>query len=533
MPSSYAERAQNATVCAHNPPSDGNTIGSMDLVRTAAAVTAFSAAEHCLGFLYRILLSRTLGAEGLGRYQMALTVFSVLVTLCASGIPVTLSRTVAAHRTRGDVRAGRSAVTAAVLLALGAALPIALLLFCFRPLLAGVFSDTGAENLFFILLPGLPFTAVYAVIRGSFWGEKRFFMYSFVELFEETAMIAAGTVLLVLVSLALPRENLAAGAVLLSHLCSFGLALGYFFARGGSFRTPKGQLRPLLTASLPVTAMRASSSAVHTLVSVLFPLRLAAAGATSAAAMSEYGIFYGMVMPVMMIPATFVSSMALVLVPEFSECAARGERETLSRLTEKALRAALLIAGVLLPLYAVLGRDLGILLYDSPKSGILLSLGSVLLLPMSVTMISGSLLNSLRCEKQTLLIFLAGAGAMLLSVFFLTGKIAGGALLAGMAGEYALSALLSLGVLKKRTGRLCSGVFLLRLLAAAGGAVLAGLLIRSVCFRFFGFFPALVLTFLLLAAAEAALFGLLRLIRPGTLAGLFLRRRRKQAAKLP
>lgn len=505
----------------------------MDLVRTAAAVTAFSAAEHCLGFLYRILLSRTLGAEGLGRYQMALTVFSVLVTLCASGIPVTLSRTVAAHRTRGDVRAGRSAVTAAVLLALGAALPIALLLFCFRPLLAGVFSDTGAENLFFILLPGLPFTAVYAVIRGSFWGEKRFFMYSFVELFEETAMIAAGTVLLVLVSLALPRENLAAGAVLLSHLCSFGLALGYFFARGGSFRTPKGQLRPLLTASLPVTAMRASSSAVHTLVSVLFPLRLAAAGATSAAAMSEYGIFYGMVMPVMMIPATFVSSMALVLVPEFSECAARGERETLSRLTEKALRAALLIAGVLLPLYAVLGRDLGILLYDSPKSGILLSLGSVLLLPMSVTMISGSLLNSLRCEKQTLLIFLAGAGAMLLSVFFLTGKIAGGALLAGMAGEYALSALLSLGVLKKRTGRLCSGVFLLRLLAAAGGAVLAGLLIRSVCFRFFGFFPALVLTFLLLAAAEAALFWLLRLIRPGTLAGLFLRRRRKQAAKLP
>ena len=166
----------------------------MDLLRTSALVTALSAAEHCLGFLYRILLSRTLGAEGLGRYQMALTVFSVLVTLCASGIPVTLSRTVAAHRTHGDVRAGRSAVTAAVLLALGAALPIALLLFCFRPLLAGVFSDTGAENLFFILLPGLPFTAVYAVIRGSFWGEKRFFMYSFVELFEVTAMIAAGTV---------------------------------------------------------------------------------------------------------------------------------------------------------------------------------------------------------------------------------------------------------------------------------------------------------------------------------------------------
>ena len=68
----------------------------MDLLRTSALVTAFSAAEHCLGFLYRILLSRTLGAEGLGRYQMALTVFSVLLMLSASGLPATLSRTVAA-----------------------------------------------------------------------------------------------------------------------------------------------------------------------------------------------------------------------------------------------------------------------------------------------------------------------------------------------------------------------------------------------------------------------------------------------------
>ncbi len=47
----------------------------MNLYRTAAVVTVFSAAEHCLGFLYRILLSRMLGSEGLGVYQVALTVF--------------------------------------------------------------------------------------------------------------------------------------------------------------------------------------------------------------------------------------------------------------------------------------------------------------------------------------------------------------------------------------------------------------------------------------------------------------------------
>ena len=195
----------------HNGRGGENTIGNMDLLRTSALVTAFSAAEHCLGFLYRILLSRTLGAEGLGRYQMALTVFSVLLMLSASGLPATLSRTVAAHRTRGDKRAERSAVTAALLLSFCVSLFFEALLFALRPLFAGVFSDEGAERLFYILLLGLPPTAVYAVLRGYFWGEKRFFLYSFTELSEEAVMIAAGSCLLVFCPLALAKETLAAG----------------------------------------------------------------------------------------------------------------------------------------------------------------------------------------------------------------------------------------------------------------------------------------------------------------------------------
>ena len=507
-------------------------IGSMDLVRTASLVTAFSAAEHCLGFLYRILLSRVLGSEGLGRYQLALTVFSVFVTLSASGLPVTLSRTLASHHARGQRRAARAAVTAAAALALGISLALTLLSFSLRPLLQGIFSDAGAESLFFILLPGLPFTAVYAVLRGSFWGGKRFFMYSFTELAEEVAMIVTGTALLVLVPLSLPKENLAAGAVFLSHLLSFMLALGYFFVRGGRFSSPRRELKPLLSAALPVTAMRVLSSFTGMLVSVLFPLRLVSAGASSAEAMAEYGVVCGMVMPVMMIPSAFVSSLALVLVPEFSECAARGEKEKLSALTEKARNAALRSAGARPPLSAVLGQDIGILLFDSPKSGALIAAGSLLLLPMSVSMISGSLLNSLRCEKHTLLIFLAGAGAMLLTVLLLTGRLGGGALLCGMAAEHALSALLSLCVLRRKTGKLRSGKFCLKTLAAAAAAALVGFPLRSFFMLHFSFFPALLLTLLLLAAAEGGLIALFRLADLKTLAKRFLpRRRRKEKSR--
>ena len=38
-----------------------------NLYRTAAVVTGLSVAERALGFLYRIVLSRLIGAEGVGK----------------------------------------------------------------------------------------------------------------------------------------------------------------------------------------------------------------------------------------------------------------------------------------------------------------------------------------------------------------------------------------------------------------------------------------------------------------------------------
>ena len=65
---------------------------SENIYRTVAYVTAFSVAEKFFGFLYRIILSRTLGSEGMGMYQVALSVFAVLATVAASGLPLTVSR---------------------------------------------------------------------------------------------------------------------------------------------------------------------------------------------------------------------------------------------------------------------------------------------------------------------------------------------------------------------------------------------------------------------------------------------------------
>ena len=217
-----------------------------------------------------------------------------------------------------------------------------LLLFALRDPFSRIFADPRSADLFYILLFGLSFTALYTVIRGSFWGNRRFFAYSVVELFEEISMITIGIVLILVVPSSLPNVNKAAVAVFVSHFLSFIVALVYYFIKGGKFISPKKEFAPMLKSSLPVTSMRATSSLITSLISVIFPMRLIASGVSSARAMSEYGVVFGMVMPVLMLPSTLIGSIALVLVPELAESYYKKEKDKVASLVKKSLNITLL-----------------------------------------------------------------------------------------------------------------------------------------------------------------------------------------------
>ena len=59
-----------------------------NIYKSAAMVTVFSTIEKTLSFFYRIVLSRIIGAEGLGIYQICLSVFAVFLTVASSGVQI-------------------------------------------------------------------------------------------------------------------------------------------------------------------------------------------------------------------------------------------------------------------------------------------------------------------------------------------------------------------------------------------------------------------------------------------------------------
>lgn len=417
--------------------------------RTVAIVTLFSICEKFLGFIYRIFLSRSIGSEGIGIYQVALSVFALLLTICSSGTPITVSRLMTKYKAENRIDKVRSVISAGISFTLMLSVPLCVLFFAFHEYLGGLFADPRCLKVFLVILPALIINSLYAVFRGVFWGEKDFLSYSVLELLEETCMIIVGIFLITRAKDIYQGAYYAGVAVAISYVFSFSLAIFVFFFRRNRLVNPKPELKPLIYSAVPVTAMRTASSLATSLVSILLPLRLVSAGYTNAQALSLFGSASGQAMPILFIPTTLIGSFTLVLIPEISENFYLHRHNSLKTDVEKAVKFTVFLSCLFVPVFTVCGEEIGILIFDSYECGKFLSASAFLMVFMGLSSVTTSILNSLGLEKQTLLFFIIGAFLMLFSVFFLPKLLGIYSLLVGYAFVYVLTTVLNLVLIQK------------------------------------------------------------------------------------
>lgn len=493
-----------------------------NIYQTAVYVTVFSVVEKFLGFLYRIILSRTLGSEGMGLYQIALSIFAVLVTATSSGIPITVSRLITKHRAAKNKPAEQSTITAAIVSTLVFSVPVFIILFFGHNWFDFLFSDPRCMTIFLILLPSLTFNSIYAVIRGVFWGNKQFMPYCIIELLEEIAMIAAGVILVTGMTSVFDGAQRAAFAIVISYVVSFSLASVYFFIKGGRLKNPRSQFKPLLHSALPITGMRTSNSLINSVISLLLPARLIAAGFTSQQAMSELGVAMGMSMPILSIPATLIGSLSLVIVPELAENFYKNRHLKLRDNIEKALKVTILIACILIPFLFVTGEDMGLFLYSNAKSGEIIRIASFILLPTSLTMITTSILNSLGYEKYTCIYFFISAAASLLCTYLLPQYIGIYALFAGMAASAVISCTLNLILIVKKCKEKVR-FFKHTLISAAGivPVIVLGVLLRNILVNYVPLYLLIFICAGITVGASVLLYFALGTLNPQWLKTIF------------
>lgn len=478
-----------------------------NLTSTTLQVTAFSTVEKAVSFLYHIILSRLLGAEGVGIYHICLSVFAVFLTAASGGIPVTVTRLLSKERALSTTTSAPSTrsnaiITAGIISTLFFTIPASLILLLLRgaPFL---FGDERCSTVFLILLPGLILTSIYAVMRGVFWGNKQFFTYSLIELLEDIIMVVVGTILLLVVHThsAVTGAKLAALAVTISYVFSFTASLVVFYRNGGRLSNPKTQLYTLLSSSLPITATRTLSALLNSFVALLLPFLFRTfCGYTPAQATAFYGILMGMAIPILCMPSSFIGSIAVVLAPELSENFYKKHTRLLTNDIQNSVSVGMLIAVILIPLLCALGTPLGNFLYSNALSGQIISRGSFMLLPMCLSMITTTVLNSMNCEKKTMLYYIPATAAMLLCTVCLTKFLGIYAYLLGLGLNFTISAVCNLMLLRKK----CPTLHLAPLLFK--GVILIGIA------SLFGYFCAYLLSLFLPIFAQILVGAILILL---------------------
>lgn len=455
--------------------------------KTVAIVTVFSVCEKFLGFVYRIYLSRSIGAEGVGMYQVALSVFAFLLIASCSGTPITVSRLMTKYKSERQSENVFKVITAGLLLTLVTVLPVCALCYVFGDKFSFLFADERCLNIFFVLLPGLVFTSLYSVLRGVFWGNKDFMPYSVIELLEEICMMNVGIILINRAVTAYDGAFRASVAVLASYVFSFSLATAVFFIRKNKLKNPKGQLKPIFVSAAPVTAMRTATSLSVSLVSIILPLQLVKAGCSRAEAMILYGAALGQAMPILSIPTTLISSFIIVLVPEISESFYGKKNRVLKTDVEKAIKFTTLLTLVFIPVFTVCGEEAGIIVFNSSECGKFLSASAFLMVFMGLSSVSTSILNSIGLEKKSLLITAAGGALMLLSVWLLPRYTGIYSLLIGLSCIYGLTTVLNLSLIKKQCPEKPSYTrFLFKACAATFPAVILGAMLEKMLLPYLG-----------------------------------------------
>lgn len=367
-------------------------------LRGALILTVAGVIVKVIGAVNRILLSRLLGGEGIGLYQMAYPIYLLALSVSSAGIPVAISIIVAERLAFSDWRgANRVFRISLLVLSVTGMVFTAVLFFGADWLIKMHFvRDARAYYAIAALAPAIFFVTVLSSYRGYFQGLQLMTPTAVSQIVEQLFRVLT---MIVLAYMLLPRgiEYAAAGA-------SFGAAPGaiagllilmyYYWRHRAVFReqarrqAPRRQesaariIKRIVRLAIPVSLASIMVPVVANIDLLVVPARLEVAGYAVEQATELYGYLTGMAVTLINLPAILTGSLAASLVPAVSEAYALGNRSLIYQRTATAMRISNLIT---LPSFVglwALATPISQMLYGTPNAGTciaILSCGVVML----------------------------------------------------------------------------------------------------------------------------------------------------------
>lgn len=464
-------------------------------------LTVSSIVVKVIGSLNWIILSRVLGGEGIGFYQMGFPIYLMAITLSSAGIPVAISIITAEKLAQKDFLGAKRVFNVSLRLLFVTGLVFASALFFGAHWLIDNhwIRDSRAYYSIIALAPAVFFVTFLASFRGYLQGWQIMTPTAASEIVEQLMRVVT---MIVFANMFMPHglAYAAGGASMGAGVGAFCalLVLMWFYGRlKQKLKADLQQQNPLATResaraiisrllrlALPVSMSSLMLPVVANLDLLIVPQRLEAAGFHISQATEFFGYLTGMAVPLINLATIFTAAMTISLVPAISESRALNDVFGIRAKTRTAFRVALIITCPCFVGMYFLAEKIAALIYNAPGAADAIQTMSVGILLLGLHQISTGILQGLgRTSIPVINMILAAAVKVFLS-WTLTAIPTLGIKGAAMATvvDFGLAAVLNMIFIYKYTGFALSfsGVFKPAVSAAAMGAAVYGVITLAV-----------------------------------------------------
>ena len=365
-------------------------------------LTVASFVVKVIGSLNWIFVSRILGGEGIGLYQMAFPIYFFAMSISQAGVPVAISIITAERVALKDVFGARRVFRISMTLMVFTGLLFSLLTYFGAGWLIEwqFIRDPRAYMAVVALSPTIFFVTLLASSRGYLQGWQRMTPTAVSQIVEQIFRVLT---MVLFASLLLPMgiDYAAAGASLGAFAGAIGglLVLVYYHWKldkdiereyGPNLAPPPGEapaplgaiVRRIFSLALPVSAASIMLPIVSNLDLLIVPQRLEVAGYTVPQATELFGYLTGMAVPLVNLATILTASLAVSIVPAISEARALKDTQRVYNQTAAAVRISNFVCFPAFVIVFVLATPISTLIYNAPGAGpaVLVSSFSIVLL---------------------------------------------------------------------------------------------------------------------------------------------------------
>ncbi len=388
------------------------------LVAGTLVLTITGIVSKIIGFYYRIFLSRSIGAEQLGIYQLIFPLFAVVISISCAGIQTAISKYTAEFIGRKDLAPARTYLYVGLGMSMILSVLCAILIYTHADFFADTFlKEARCEPLIRIMCWTIPFACIHNCISGFYYGLKKTAIPAASQLLEQVVRVG-GVYIICHIWLTQGKEpnamlgvfGLLIGELASSLFCITALRIG---KSSGGIRFA---FRNLLSLSIPLTANRILVSVFQSVETLMIPVALRDFGYDSGVALSIYGVLTGMVISTIMFPCVISNSLSVMLLPAISHAKSQHNHKKIRLAIQKTFMTCLMLGLVCTLGFLIFGNWIGTTLFHNALAGAYITTLGWICPFLFLGSTFCSILHGLGKPTQTLFLSLMGIG---IRIFFI------------------------------------------------------------------------------------------------------------------